>query len=742
MPKIVLQTRINQGEMVMECKRKYVYLHELDSVCKTDEDIIIAQKALYNEIAINGNIVVLSYDQIVDSRGFFSLWYDDEYNKAILKLFDKGAIKISQIGDIRTVAQYLINSIQPEKEFVYSAIPLKSSQKYMLAMMRRCLENSDLSDIKYYIELADSDSPQDDKKVQDLFIEFVDGKEIPPQIGRDKMHNVLKCLYSFIEMVLKLSMMPDIYIKPRNTEEYIDLKFNNILSRVLSFDCTMYNNKHLFINAVNILKRLEATKQRNDNRSVYYRELAQKCMANNAEYCQYACAILDLTYNYACEISIANTSKHYKVEDLNDVNTYGNTFRNDFFNRLQYYWREGKDSDARFGIDDSNDFVVFKKEHIPDFTRATRVTKNLKDRIVEPCLSVYEHGLGWSKTKNCFRKIGKSVFNIGVVLLWFYIIFIIKNFVSCLLCKFQISDKFGWFLSLILEDGATAILGIFLFKKVSCACNKFIYLEDYSKHSSYVLIYDIKALILDIFASIYQRVFCISYGYNNKNNKGIIKFENYNDSNMSEYIVTRPLAQYRKWLDSYDNNVIIKNSSEICKIADVNNNALKNLIKNQEQHGYDLGIIYDNVKEKVTISPIYDNGQIRSYVNYINDYGILVLLYTDSRYVLIDDYYGCVFPYGPYDIDKKDYENVNDVLMGTCDYSCKSDKDVEHVGTIIKEIGNTSMCIHVVRIRIADSAIINPKVTIIKCTIGDLKNMIASGKIKSVLTKAVCEMKL
>lgn len=345
----------------MECKRKYVYLYELDSVCKTDEDIVIGQKALYNEIVINGNIVVLSYDQVVDSRGFFSLWYDDEYNKSILKLFDKGAIKISQIGDIRTVAQYLINSIQPEKEFVYSAIPLKSSQKYLLAMMRRCLENSDLSDIKYYIELSDSDSPQDDKKVQDLFIEFVDGKEIPLQIGKDKMRSVLKCLYSFIEMVLKLSMMPDIYIKPRNTEEYNDLRFNNILSRVLSLDCTMCNNKNLFIKAVNILKSLEATKQRNDNRSVYYRELAQKRMDNNAEYCYYARAILDLVYNYACEISIANTSKHYKVADFYEVNYNGNTFCNDFFNRLNYYWREGKDSDARFGIDDSNDFVVLKK---------------------------------------------------------------------------------------------------------------------------------------------------------------------------------------------------------------------------------------------------------------------------------------------------------------------------------------------------------------------------------------------
>lgn len=39
-------------------QRKYVYLFELDSVRKTDKEIIAGQKALYTEIVENGNIVV------------------------------------------------------------------------------------------------------------------------------------------------------------------------------------------------------------------------------------------------------------------------------------------------------------------------------------------------------------------------------------------------------------------------------------------------------------------------------------------------------------------------------------------------------------------------------------------------------------------------------------------------------------------------------------------------------------
>lgn len=76
--------------------REYVYLFELDSVRKTDEEIIAGQKALYNEIVNNGNIVVLTYNQLVDSRGFFSLLKDSEYQKYFIRLFENGAIRISQ----------------------------------------------------------------------------------------------------------------------------------------------------------------------------------------------------------------------------------------------------------------------------------------------------------------------------------------------------------------------------------------------------------------------------------------------------------------------------------------------------------------------------------------------------------------------------------------------------------------------------------------------------------------------
>ena len=48
--------------------RKNVYLFELDSVRKTDEEIEIAQNALLDEIVLNGNVVVMTYNQLVDMK--------------------------------------------------------------------------------------------------------------------------------------------------------------------------------------------------------------------------------------------------------------------------------------------------------------------------------------------------------------------------------------------------------------------------------------------------------------------------------------------------------------------------------------------------------------------------------------------------------------------------------------------------------------------------------------------------
>lgn len=110
-------------------ERKYVYLFELDSVRMSDEEILLGQQKLYDEIVHEGNIVVLTYNQLVDSRGFFSLLSDAAYYDSFMKLFEQGCIRVSQYGDERTISQYLLDALDEDKQFIFSALPLKFTQK-------------------------------------------------------------------------------------------------------------------------------------------------------------------------------------------------------------------------------------------------------------------------------------------------------------------------------------------------------------------------------------------------------------------------------------------------------------------------------------------------------------------------------------------------------------------------------------------------------------------------------------
>ena len=199
-------------------KKKYVYLFELDSVRKTDEEIIEGQKALYNEIVVNGNIVVLTYNQLVDSRGFFSLLSDPKYYENILNLFKRGAIRISQFGDVRTVSQYLIYSTESDKQFIYSALPVKGSQRRLLALIKRSLMYSDLSEIYSYT--SKSESQKNVEALKTLFAEVVkDTKEIrDTNLETNEMREIMDNLYWLLSIVLRLSVIHEIYIPPRNKE--------------------------------------------------------------------------------------------------------------------------------------------------------------------------------------------------------------------------------------------------------------------------------------------------------------------------------------------------------------------------------------------------------------------------------------------------------------------------------------------------------------------------------------------
>ena len=394
---------------------KQVYLFELDSVRKSDAEITIGQKALYDEIVVNGNTVVLTYNQLVDSRAFFSLLNDADYYESLIALCKEGKIRVSQYGDLRTISQYILSTISDDKKFIYSALPLKYSQKRLTALVKRSLMYSDLSEI--YNFYAGNDRSDEERK--DLFIEVEDGKLKETSLTDNEIRGILKNLYWLLSTVLRLSAMHEIYIPPKDPAEYAGLHMHNYLTAVLTFT---KDDDPLFMSAIDVIGGLSCFHADNDNRSVYIREIMSRIdgRCDMAVY-RYAEAIVNLCYNYACEASICNISKHYNSDEIIKGGNMP-TFRADFFARLERDWNNGEGTDTRYSYDETNFFVEYKKpSDMPRLSQALRLTeydKGKKYKLADIDTPRYEYRLKEERRSHRLRSISA----------------IFKKVLACLLC--------------------------------------------------------------------------------------------------------------------------------------------------------------------------------------------------------------------------------------------------------------------------------------------------------------------
>jgi ADP-ribose pyrophosphatase YjhB (NUDIX family) len=369
---------------------KYVYLFELDSVRNSDKEIMAAQQALYDEIVTHGNIVVMTYNQLADSCGFFRLLTNNKYYQNLLQLFEGGRIRISQFSDIRTISQYLQDSVDEDRQFYYSALPLKFTQKRLLALVRRSLACSDLSEIRKYLPGGTGTK----EELLDLFLEVLPQEDHSFELKSrseeeiPQLQKIMQSLYDFLHIILQLSSNPAIYLSPRDPEELRGLRMHDILEMVMDLDWPEEDSlRHPAFQIIQSL--LEKGK---DNRSIYLRQL--KVLAedsrNDKQVLQYAEAIIDLCYNYTMEISIYNTSKRYNVAELQDREAPKPTFQKDFLHRLKEYWRDGDQADQRF-LQKETDTIQTSQLKIPDFGNAVRLLHYETEEAGAPSQEVFRY---------------------------------------------------------------------------------------------------------------------------------------------------------------------------------------------------------------------------------------------------------------------------------------------------------------------------------------------------------------
>jgi hypothetical protein len=261
--------------------------------------------------------------------------------------------------------------------------------------MRRCLTYSDLSEILGYIG-DESEVIRSDDDLRDLFAVTDKNGVRQSMLDIGEMREILHNLYWLLSIVLRISPLRDAYIAPRDVEDYQGLKMSDILGTVLGFRHDgRIQPTGPWDEAVQIIEGLDVYRKHGNDRSKYLRELKQKSGNTPAEHLetyQYAEAIVDLCYNYACEISICDSSKRYDVEDLKTKGQTGDTFRADFARRLNESWGSGAERSQRFLLPETNTFERFPAERyrdvLPDIGEIVRYAEYSK----APDLSASELG--------------------------------------------------------------------------------------------------------------------------------------------------------------------------------------------------------------------------------------------------------------------------------------------------------------------------------------------------------------
>lgn len=703
--------------------RNYVYLFELDSVRKTDTEIIAGQKALYDEIVINGNIVVMTFNQLVDSRGFFSLLNDPKYQNQLISLFENGAIRISQYDDVRTFAQYLINSVASDKQFIYSALPVKYSQKRLLALIKRSLIYSDLSEIyEYYTGLRTKD------ELIDLFVEIdenniirrsdlisestIDPTEDDTVIR--EMKNILESLYSLLLTVLKLSAMHTIYINPRNPDEYSNYKLHHLLKIVVNFENLPDEN---WIKAVSIINSLQCFRTDNDNRSVYLREIKEcygkldhERQENNLTAFQYAELIVNLCYNYACEISICNISKHYDfselaVEDMNKI-----SFRNDFISRFYQDWNNGIEAEERYLTDEKEYFEEFTQmKKIPYFAKAVRFTKyvsykdegteNIENDVISKDkqnkkIYRYEYNLK-GRIRNQKKSVVISILRKGVIVI---ICLAISGILKIIFDFLEISTDIYFSNGTVFKTCTFLLLSELVTSIISCKFPGFLSLSDALSRAWY--------LFIDLIYMLVRK----SSTYYNKYNENILYYEKTNKSDKIDYLISPEVKKYIDLVSREKAGMGLFQESDVYPIMELNKkDDIRLLVRFEEIYQYRFGVIYRSSYNTLLVDPIRKGNTIYPYERICpssNKSGVVIIPVYQKNFILMKQYRHAPrkvqysFPRGFADPECTPEENAMRELKE--EIGAVVTKSPKLIGRVISDSGLTSAKVYVFYVEVAD----------------------------------------
>ena len=357
---------------------KLVYLFELDSVRNTPQEIEIGQAAMFEEIARNGNSVVLSFNQLTDSHAFIAAVENKDTYPHILELFRKGAIRISHYGDIRTPSQYMQKSMDNNQgTFVFSGLPVKTTEEELIKKIRLALQYSDPA----------------------ILTEMAEEKKKEAEVNTDKAVEIkaeadrLEFIDRYIRMILMLSTERLSGNKPFTGEKK---NFSDNMDRVIGYYKSRKNKLESGSAEILLQVKEELSAIKDDNsegvdaptaksettgiskkakkelgaRSSWIKALNR---LKESETVYMAEAMTDICYNFTIEESILNVSRHF-----NDVSD--REFMKAFDIRLKKYWEDYKNGIHVFHKADKGESSEYNIK-LPHWITAVRMYAAHKENI-------------------------------------------------------------------------------------------------------------------------------------------------------------------------------------------------------------------------------------------------------------------------------------------------------------------------------------------------------------------------
>lgn len=657
--------------------KKYVYLFELDSVRKTDLEVIEGQRALYEEIVGNGNTVVLTYNQLVDSRAFFSLLEDEKYFDNFVSLFEKDSIKISQYDDVRTISQYLLNALSVERDFIFSGWPLKSNQKRLMALIRRSLTYSDLTEISDYI-----DRKRSVDELKDLFIEvnnnILDSNKTERSV--EECISILINLRCLLKTILRLSFIHTIYISPKSEDEY-NMSLPKYLHNALCMNDPY--NENLWNKAKSILLSFEKDNKYisifnfsksigSFDRSDYHHALKELYEKTNSEAdklgFQYAEAIVDLCYNYQLEYSIRNSSKHYDINEFSsNVSEQWESFSKDFFSRLNKTWSfDSKNLDNRYLLDETcklNKFMfsdkIIKKE-LPDFSFAVRVSdysNNNSNSVLEYKDNICRYEFRFN---NQVKQHKKAIYNN----IWKKIlIFVIPSIVIACLLEFALQalqtitdTSIENIFPLIYEYYGKArsfvetIVFLIIAEFSTWGLSKLVSFYAKKRFDKDVELLSLSEAIINFRRLVSDQELMRHHKVNSYTNMWHSdSLEKYNRGDRIDFVKTSAIKKYMKLQNNHASLFV---ESDLYKIEDIKPQAtniktkLNKIIRLEELFGSHYGVVYQSKYNTLVVDPIINDenietiGEYKTYERVIpsGSDGTIIVTRHNDKFVLLEQF--------------------------------------------------------------------------------------------------------